>query len=86
MKRQLHQHSTEFHSPTFPVICLEETKALDVFIDFMLKNQPCRMHTKTIAKWKSRQQWVKCINGKNIVNIEFFIKHYGKFFLNKTIN
>uniref|UniRef100_A0A0R3RG17 Jumonji domain-containing protein 4 n=1 Tax=Elaeophora elaphi TaxID=1147741 RepID=A0A0R3RG17_9BILA len=59
------------------MICLEGTKALDVFIDFMLKNQPCRMRTKTMAKWKSRQQWMKCINGKNIVNIESFIEQYG---------
>ncbi|CAG9538841.1 unnamed protein product [Cercopithifilaria johnstoni] len=64
-------------SSSFPVICLEEIKALDIFIDFMLKNQPCRMHTKTMAKWKSRKQWVKCMNGKNIINVEFLIKQYG---------
>ncbi|KAL4001865.1 JmjC domain hydroxylase family protein [Acanthocheilonema viteae] len=66
-----------YDSPLFPMICLEKTKALDVFIDFMLQNQPCKMYTKTIAKWKSRQQWVKCMNGKNIINVEFFIKQYG---------
>ncbi|VDK75214.1 unnamed protein product [Litomosoides sigmodontis] len=62
---------------SFPVICLEETKALDIFIDFMLKNRPCRMRTIAIAKWKSQQQWVKCVNGKNIINIDFFIEQYG---------
>ncbi|VDM20790.1 unnamed protein product [Wuchereria bancrofti] len=62
---------------SFPVICLERTKALDIFIDFMLKNQPCRMYSKAIAKWKSRRQWVKYMNGKNIINIDFLIKQYG---------
>ncbi|VDP22401.1 unnamed protein product, partial [Onchocerca flexuosa] len=61
----------------FPMISLEETKALDVFIDFMLKNQPCRISTKATARWKSRQQWVKHMNGKSSINIEFLIKQYG---------
>uniref|UniRef100_A0A8R1Y5A3 Jumonji domain-containing protein 4 n=1 Tax=Onchocerca volvulus TaxID=6282 RepID=A0A8R1Y5A3_ONCVO len=62
---------------SFPMICLEETKALDVFIEFMLKNQPCRINAKATAKWKSRQQWVKRMNGKSSINIEFIIKQYG---------
>lgn len=71
MEEQLH------NLQSFPVICLEGTKALDVFIDFMLKNQPCRMRTVAIAKWKSQQQWVKCVNGKNVINVDFFTEKYG---------
>ncbi|KAM3724189.1 2-oxoglutarate and iron-dependent oxygenase JMJD4 [Dirofilaria immitis] len=62
---------------SFPMICLERTKALDIFIDFMLQNRPCRIKTKATAKWKSQQQWVKHMDGKNIINIEFFIQQYG---------
>lgn len=68
-------------SVTFPLIYLERTKTLDIFIDFMLKNQPCRMYNKATDKWKSRQQWVKYVNGKSTINIEFLIKHYGYFFI-----
>uniref|UniRef100_A0A1I7VV90 Jumonji domain-containing protein 4 n=1 Tax=Loa loa TaxID=7209 RepID=A0A1I7VV90_LOALO len=62
---------------SFPMIRLERRRALDVFIDFMLKNQPCRIYTKATAKWKSRRQWVKHVNGKSAINVEFFIKKYG---------
>lgn len=63
---------------SFPMICLERTKAFDLFIDFMIKNQPCRLYTKAMAKWKSRQQWVKRMDdGKSTVNFDFLIEQYG---------
>lgn len=68
----------EGRSP-FPRIHLERTNALDLFINFMLRNQPCIICASATAKWKSRQQWIKVVDGKSVIDVEFFTKQYGSF-------
>ncbi|VDM97767.1 unnamed protein product [Thelazia callipaeda] len=61
-----------------PKICLEQTHVFNVFIDFMLKNQPFRTCSHATSQWKSRKYWVKQVNGKSVINTEFLVEHYGQ--------
>lgn len=68
-----------FGGDRYPRIDLEKTHWIDIFTEFMLKNQPFILKRSATKSWMSRELWIKkdLAGMTSTPNYEYIIEKYG---------
>ncbi|VDM46677.1 unnamed protein product [Toxocara canis] len=65
------------YSQPFALVDAQRTHWIRLFVQFMLKNQPCMLRSSVTDGWPSRQKWVKRSENGEEINLDYILENYG---------